>query len=122
MWTATLNYKQERTDGGIDFNVTFTDGTRKFQKTLTFFGNLDLGLAVKQQIASIEALYQTADAIQVGPIDIPADKPPVTNQALIDVQTLKKLQVASTLGLVASSDVTAQANIVKQNPDFLTLI
>lgn len=119
MWTANLNAKNERTDGGVEFLITFTDGTRKFEKTLTFFGQFDLSQAMKNEINSIQALYTAVDEIELGEIVIPAEKPVEKSQTAIEIQTLRKLQGAAALGLVSDAEVTAQADVVKQTPDFL---
>lgn len=123
MWTATLDSKEFRTDGGIDFLVTFSDGNRKYQKRFTFFNQFDLGEVVKHEIASIQTLNQLADSIQLGVIAIPSEKPSVANQTVVALQLLQKLKTAASLGLVDDIQVFAQANIVKQSSDdFLSFL
>lgn len=122
MWTANLNSKTERTDGGVDFSVTFSDGTRKFEKTLSFFGPFSLGEAVKQEINRIQALHAIVDTVQLGIVSLP-DNPPVSvNQTALDVQLLRKLQIAFSLGLVSSNEVATQADIVKKASDFMDFL
>lgn len=119
MWNATLLHKEIRTDGGVDFIVSFTDGVRTLQKTLTFFGDFDFIFSIKKEIRSIMTTYQNADAIELGDIVLPADGPIPVNVSAGDIITLRKLESALSLGLVDQKQVDDQIAIVKQNPDFL---
>ncbi len=123
MWTANLIAKTERTDGGLDLIVDFSDGTSKFQKTFVVFGDFDISEIVRQEIARLKALHNKSQMVELGNIVPAIEKEPSTpDQIFTDILKLRKLKSAQVLNLVDDSAVSNQANIVKQNPNFLDFI
>ena len=127
MWTASLAYKEERTDGGVDLHVIFTDGNRKFQKRITFFDDFNLSDWVARELPSIEKLYQKVDQTVPGaiaPVKLPAPEviAVAPNPTLVEVGKLRSLNQAFLLGLIDEATLDQQRNVVKSQPDFLAFL
>jgi len=121
MWTAELIHKEARTDGAMDLIVVFSNGRRKYQKTFVVSGDFDLPEMVRREIEN-QTKLETKSTVALGPITPKVIAVTPKNNTVEAISALQKIKRAVDLGLLDSSELTEQQDIVKSDPEFLKYI
>lgn len=109
------------TDGTLAVTVEFTDGTDILYETYQANSGVDpqwLENRVKNKLLSLNTLPAIADATVLGPITPSPTAPTAIDLWLADLDRLKKMNYASTLGLIETTSKAYTDQVAKVKTGF----